>query len=744
MTIDWGNKIINVFKTDMIQLQVSPTEIWQLDIPSFKNTLGDLLDDEAGMTYPDIFNHNPSVSVGGAILAKVVEILEPYTITFEDGQYAVNLTGANSNIGDRVNVNQVSVRSANSAGLQDLTSLQAASFGDGAIALDQVNGTEGTIFPIGTKGKPAKTVSDAVAIAKQQNMDKLLVLGNAHFATGDILDGYTITGQNPTKSLIIIDDAASTVGCEIKFATVTGILDGGTVLRECLIYDINYVNGFLVDCVLGAGTITLGGNATALFMRCVSGVPGLLTPIIDMGGSGQSLGIRDYNGGIKIINKTGEEDPFSLDISSGKVILDETVTAGVMVCRGVGKLIDNSTGASTVINEMMNGAELSNMQRLVELQRSSHSSIGSVWYWSPFDGDDTNEGDHISRPVKTFVQAQNLAKNYGHDMIICVANDPAGVTVVDEAIHITKNYLSLRGPGVSFVIKPTTAPDDAIHISADGVAVSGLKASTDVSGMFNGIHIVNATNFSFNEVWIADTSGDGLFIENSNYGRINGGYYQGMGRHGVNIGNASSHIWFNCEGIHGCAEDGIHIEGNSGYGGTSEIKLLGDVDIHYCGGYGVNIISGGKMTRIGSDITIDNCTLGSLNDPNEMIIYEGVVHTENEALIHWESATRTLTSAGANGATAQEVWEYATRTLTEASGLTDAQSTQLNNIFTALTEQRAIIDNIYDSARGGWKVENNQMIFYRHDGTELFRFDLLDDGGNSTSTNVKQMTPVIV
>ena len=117
MTIDWGTSIINVFKTDMVQVQATPTEIWQLDIPTFKSALGAELDGTNGMIYPDIFNHNPSVSVGGAVLAKVVEILEPYTITFEDGQYAVNLVGANSNVGDRVNVNQVSIRSSNSAGL---------------------------------------------------------------------------------------------------------------------------------------------------------------------------------------------------------------------------------------------------------------------------------------------------------------------------------------------------------------------------------------------------------------------------------------------------------------------------------------------------------------------------------------------------------------------------------------------------------------------------------------------------
>jgi hypothetical protein len=117
MIIDWGNKIINVEKADLLQLQTIPYEIFQLDIPTFKAILGDFMSSDQGMIYSSIFNHNPAITIGGVTLAKVVEILDPYTITFEDGQYAVNLVGANSNIGDRVNLNQVSIRSANSAGL---------------------------------------------------------------------------------------------------------------------------------------------------------------------------------------------------------------------------------------------------------------------------------------------------------------------------------------------------------------------------------------------------------------------------------------------------------------------------------------------------------------------------------------------------------------------------------------------------------------------------------------------------
>ena len=116
ISINWGTKVINIPKADMTLIQASP-EIRELNLNTFRLALKNLEDDEAGMPYSKTHNHNTTITIGGVELARVIEILYPYTTTFENGQYAVNLVGANSNVADRTNVNQVSVRSANSAGL---------------------------------------------------------------------------------------------------------------------------------------------------------------------------------------------------------------------------------------------------------------------------------------------------------------------------------------------------------------------------------------------------------------------------------------------------------------------------------------------------------------------------------------------------------------------------------------------------------------------------------------------------
>jgi hypothetical protein len=117
VTIDWANRIIFIPKFVSTQVQTVPSEVRTLDLNEFRLALKDLEDSAQGIVYPTTHNHNSPVTVGGVTLARVLELINNYSVTFEDGAYAINLVGANSNVADRVNVNQVSVRSANSAGL---------------------------------------------------------------------------------------------------------------------------------------------------------------------------------------------------------------------------------------------------------------------------------------------------------------------------------------------------------------------------------------------------------------------------------------------------------------------------------------------------------------------------------------------------------------------------------------------------------------------------------------------------
>lgn len=117
----WESKIIFVPKSVMPVSQTVPSEIRTLNVYDFHGYLRDLEASDSGVLYQPMHTFNPALDLGGVTLAPVVSIINGYTIVFEDGQYAANIVGGNSNIADVVNLNQVSVRSANSAGLQNVS-----------------------------------------------------------------------------------------------------------------------------------------------------------------------------------------------------------------------------------------------------------------------------------------------------------------------------------------------------------------------------------------------------------------------------------------------------------------------------------------------------------------------------------------------------------------------------------------------------------------------------------------------
>lgn len=114
ISIDHTTRVITIPQADLTPISAG---LYELDVNDFRLWLKDLEDDTDGIQIPDTHRHNTQVTLGGVTLARSVEIINGYTVTFEDGQYAVRLTGANNNIADVLNVNQVSLRSNNSAGL---------------------------------------------------------------------------------------------------------------------------------------------------------------------------------------------------------------------------------------------------------------------------------------------------------------------------------------------------------------------------------------------------------------------------------------------------------------------------------------------------------------------------------------------------------------------------------------------------------------------------------------------------
>ena len=114
ISVNWGTKVITVPQADLTF--ISGTN-YTLDTNQFHLDLRALEDDVEAIPFLDTHKHTTATTIGGVTYARFVEIINGYTVTFENGSYSVNLINSNNNIQDKANLNSVSIRSQNAAGL---------------------------------------------------------------------------------------------------------------------------------------------------------------------------------------------------------------------------------------------------------------------------------------------------------------------------------------------------------------------------------------------------------------------------------------------------------------------------------------------------------------------------------------------------------------------------------------------------------------------------------------------------
>ncbi len=272
---------------------------------------------------------------------------------------------------------QIVRTASSSATLQELQDIQYASYG-GAVHYDAGSPYTGTTFPNGTPRQPVNNFADVLAIVAERGFNAIhLVSQNNTITAGLTFDNLRIFGRSKNLTRTTIPAAANVLNCEFDNMEIDGTLDGDCKLVQCLIGSagLNFITGFVDQCVI-EGQITLGGNAPAFLLDCYSGVPGTATPVLDFGGTGQALAIRNYNGGLSLQNKTGT-DACSIDLASGQIIIQDSVNAGVLVLRGVGKWTneDSYSGNATVMNELLYGLEQREMWTLLGLDQQNPLTV---------------------------------------------------------------------------------------------------------------------------------------------------------------------------------------------------------------------------------------------------------------------------------------------------------------------------------------------------------------------------------
>jgi hypothetical protein len=143
ISVNLATKLITVPQSDLTS--VSGT-LYELDVDWFRLALKDFEDGEDGIVMPTTHNHNTVVVLSGVSYARAVEIINGYTVAFQDtgSPYTVRCVGANHNLADVFvpGTSEVSLIIGNSAGLIQVSSGSGLSSGQ-ATQLDELHKLHG-------------------------------------------------------------------------------------------------------------------------------------------------------------------------------------------------------------------------------------------------------------------------------------------------------------------------------------------------------------------------------------------------------------------------------------------------------------------------------------------------------------------------------------------------------------------------------------------------------------------------
>jgi hypothetical protein len=346
ITIDWQTRVITIDRDYLgVPTQTVPSFIYSLDTDDFRLDLKELEASVAGMSHLDTHQHNTEVPLGGVIYARVIEIINGYTITFEDGQYAVNLFGSNNNIGDVVNVNQVSVRTNNAAGLiVDPGISESLDYGE-HIIYDANNGVAGTSWPVGTYASPVNNNADLQALLDTYGRAEVVCLSDITL----IQNFQDVSFVSKTGDETFYANGFKANDCNFNKMVVEGDFNDSKIFAtECSFNDITNVGGTIFSSIL-FGNIGLTPTYQMILNKCSSTKLDTTHVVVDMiVGVDTIFGTRGHSGPLTIIDCDTSGCSATALFESGDIILSATCSDGLVVLGGIASVHDSSTTGCTV------------------------------------------------------------------------------------------------------------------------------------------------------------------------------------------------------------------------------------------------------------------------------------------------------------------------------------------------------------------------------------------------------------
>lgn len=369
VTIDYGNTwVINIPQADLTL--VSGT-LYELDTDWFRQQLKDIEDSADGIAFPKTHNHNTAVSVAGVTFARIIEILPPYSVQFENGSYSVRLAGSNNNIFDVENgilvQNNVQVIANNSAGLISISDFREEARNAAyrsQVVVNTATGTSGTTYPIGLHSDPVDNLTDAKTILSRIGGETIIV--ESVLTLDQDLDGYVIEGATGERVDKVVINSNSIDNSQFRNILLSGTGTGPNKISadKCRLESLDGISGTFRYCGL-LDSMTLNATDPVVLAHCYSEIPGTNKPTINCGGVAVDLSLRGWTGGIILTNVSNASADVTIDLLSGSPTLAASCTSGTIVIRGTGYVVDNSAGATVVTEGLVPDDDIELIRALV-------------------------------------------------------------------------------------------------------------------------------------------------------------------------------------------------------------------------------------------------------------------------------------------------------------------------------------------------------------------------------------------
>lgn len=248
------------------------------------------------------------------------------------------------------------------------------------------------------------------------------------------------------------------------------------------------------------------------------------------------------------------------------------------------------------------------MMYMIEALRGRKSAVGSIFYWNPTNGNDSNDGSSPTNAVATFNKAQTLATAGAGDIIFALATASGGVTTTTEKINITKAGLKVRGAGYAFQMIPSTSGSATVVISGDSIEFEGFYVKSASGGTDNGI-TVTGDNVLIKDCWVNGVSGNGIDISSSARTQIDTCAIEDSDGIGIKMGSSTTNGKVKQSIVSGNGSHGVALVGTGISDNIFENNLIFNNS-----GYGIDVGSGVTRTGVRLNHTFSGNTLGQTRD----------------------------------------------------------------------------------------------------------------------------------